>query len=90
MSYTGVYPIGGTSGYTDVDNDSIAGSSLGGSTIELRRPNHRRGFGMSQRCIVVANTLYIPVVCICFCKKGLYKKNNSGVLFKIVLLKRIC
>ncbi|XP_078319655.1 phospholipid-transporting ATPase ABCA1-like isoform X1 [Crassostrea virginica] len=39
-----VYPIGGTSGYTDVDNDSIAGSSLGGSTIELRRPNHRRGF----------------------------------------------
>lgn len=32
---TGVYPIGGTSSYTDVDNDSIAGSSLGGSTMEL-------------------------------------------------------
>lgn len=30
-----VYPIGGTSSYTDVDNDSIAGSSLGGSTMEL-------------------------------------------------------
>lgn len=42
---TGVYPIGGTSGYTDVDNDSIAGSSLGGSTMELLRARKNpRGF----------------------------------------------
>lgn len=42
---TGVYPIGGTSGYTDVDNDSIAGSSLGGSTMELLQARKNpRGF----------------------------------------------
>ncbi|XP_062578503.1 ATP-binding cassette sub-family A member 7-like [Saccostrea cucullata] len=35
----GVYPVGGTSGCTDTD--SIAGSSLGGSTIELRQPHGR-------------------------------------------------
>nr|XP_034311883.1 phospholipid-transporting ATPase ABCA1-like [Crassostrea gigas] len=40
-----VYPIGGTSGYTDVDNDSIAGSSLGGSTMELLQARKNpRGF----------------------------------------------
>ncbi|XP_061181755.1 phospholipid-transporting ATPase ABCA1-like [Saccostrea echinata] len=35
----GVYPVGGTSGFSDTD--SIAGSSLGGSTIELRQPHGR-------------------------------------------------
>ncbi|XP_056020266.1 phospholipid-transporting ATPase ABCA1-like isoform X2 [Ostrea edulis] len=39
----GIFPIGGTSGYTDIDNDSIAGSSLGGSFLELRQPNKRFG-----------------------------------------------